>query len=473
MPYRDLREYLTELEKHGGIKRIAKEVDKDWEIAAVCRNIFTLIPEEERPALLFNNIKGAPGFTLVAGVLGASRRIYGLAMETEPDKIQDKWQKSIREPLEPRMVKSGPCKEVILKGDDVDILQFPWPLWNREHDAGYYITGGCVVTKDLRTGERNVGTYRQQIKGPRKTGMQIGIVHDGYRHILRNEEIGKATPIAICVGVDPVIALCSVTNLPAGADEYSVAGAIRGEPVELVKCETIDCEVPATAELVVEGEVRPNEREKEGPFGEFTGYMAPEGQHFVVDIKCISHRRNPILQAIISQMPPSESSTIRGAAHEQTLLCHLKDYLNLPVKDVHCLASGGADAYIVISVTNRSPKPGLAKQIMFAVWSHEPRQGKYVIVVDDDIDIRDSFMVNWALSFRVQPAQDVIIIPDVAAVANDPSTAPAEVPHHDVRRLTGSKMGIDALKKFEFPPIAMPPAADLDLVRTNWKEYGF
>lgn len=470
MAYRDMRQYLDVLKEHGKLSMIDAEVDKDWEISAVCRAIFTDIADDERPAVMFRNITGF-STPIVAGILGGSRSIYGLAMETEPERIMERWRDARAKPIPPVLVESGPCKENVLIGDDADLTKFPWPVWTVEHDAGAYVTSGYVITKDVRTGERNVGTYRQQIKGPRKTGMQIGVVHDGHRHIKNNEAVGEATPIAIVVGADPVIGLCSVSNFPPGVDELSVAGGVRGEPIELVKCSTIDLEVPATAEFVIEGEILPREREREGPFGEFTGYMSPPGQHFVVRVTAITHRNDPILQAFISQMPPSESSTIRGTAHDQALLYHLKEVLRLPVTDVHCYYAGGTDAYVVVSIDKKRGIPGVAKQVLFAVWSYEPRQGKIAVVVDDDIDVRDSFMVNWALSFRMQPAEDVILVPSTAAVANDPSTAPFSVEHHLEARLIGSKMGIDATKKFEFPPVAMPPREHIEQVRAQWDRY--
>ena len=471
MPYCDLRDYLRTLEAHGKLHRIAREVEREWEISAVCRGVFQDIPERQRPGLLFERIKGFDS-PLAAGILGASLDVYSLALETPVERISERWTEAVAHPIAPLLVNSGPCKENILLGVKADITHFPWATWTVGHDAGPYITSGFVVTKDLRSGERNVGTYRQQIKGPRKTGMLIGAVHDGYRHIRNNEAIGEATPIAIVVGADPAVGLCSVSNLPPGADELAVAGGLRCQPVEVVKCETVDLEVPATAELVIEGEVPAGVREEEGPFGEYTGYMSPAGQHFVVNVTAITFRHRPILQAFISEMPPSESSTIRGLAHEQALRQFLRAH-GYPVVDVHCLPAGGTDAYIAVSIDKKKAIPGMVRSVMFAVWTLEPRQGKITVVVDDDIDIRDPFQLNWALSFRTQPAQDMFIVPDVPAVANDPSTAPSDVQHHRSERHIGSKIGIDATRSFEFPPVALPPQEHLQRVREHWSEYGF
>ncbi|GMA61973.1 UbiD family decarboxylase [Alicyclobacillus fastidiosus] len=468
MGYRDLREYLNALKRIGKLKVIDREVDKDWEISAVGRVAFQSIPETERPALMFTNVKGYTG-SVVFGILGGSRSIYAKALDTEFDQVQQKWSDAQNHPISPRVVDTGSCKENILKGDDIDIFKFPVPTWTVGKDPAPYLTSPFVFTKDPDTGVQNVGTYRVMLKERNKLGVWVNFVQHARKHVNQYNERNEPTPVAIVLGTDPSIGLCSVSRMIYGLDELSVAGGLRGEAVEVVKCETNDLLVPASAEIVIEGFFRPNFLEEEGPFGEYPGYMGPKAMSYVMDITCITHRNQPIYQAFLSQMPPSESSMIRSIGREAGIYKHLVSDLRLPVKDVHLLEAGGAAAYLAISM--KKEHEGQVRQVMLAAWSVDPTLGKFCVVVDDDIDVRDQFMLNWALSWRVQPHKDVFIIEDLPAVRLDPSQAADDVPQLDASRRVSSKMGIDATRKHQFPPIALPPQEHLDLVRSRWSEY--
>ena len=470
MPYADLREFMAKLEAAGKLHRIKTPVDKDWEISAVSRIAFESIPEPRRPALLFENVKGFD-IPVVLGVNGASRSVYCLALECGIGEVQKKWSQAELEPIPPVLVPKGPVQENIFKGDDIDVTRLPMPTWTVGEDPSPYITAGCVVTKDPDTGVRNVGTYRLQVKGPRKLGLFINYLQGGREHIEKHNRAGKPTHVAIVQGTDPVIGLVSVSRVQADMDEYAVAGRLRGEAVQLVRCQTVDLEVPATAEIVIEGIVRANELENEGPFGEYTGYMGPAAMSYVVDITCITQRNKPILQAFLSQMPPSESSCIRGIGRESTLYKHLVEDLRLPVRDVHLLEHSGAAAYLVVSI--KKTHPAQPRTVMFACWAYAPQFGKITVIVDEDIDVRDPYDVNWALSFRVQPENDAFIISGTAAVSLDPSQAAASVRQEESTRRLSSKIGIDATRKHKFPPIALPPKEHLARVRQDWKKYGF
>lgn len=254
-----------------------------------------------------------------------------------------------------------------------------------------------------------------------------------------------------------------------GVDELAVAGGLRGAAVEVVRCETNDLLVPATAEIVIEGWVSADDLIEEGPFGEYTGYMGPKAMAYKVDVQCLTHRNQPIYQAFLSQMPPSESSCIRMVGREATLLHHLKRTLGLPVVDVHLPESGAAAAFVVIAI--RQDRPGQARQAVLGTLALDPTLGKFTIVVDDDIDIRDTEMVNWALSFRVQPDRDTWIIPDMASVLLDPSQAPADARQGDARRRLSSKIAIDATKKHAYPENSIPPRDHLERVGREWARY--
>jgi UbiD family decarboxylase len=470
MPYADLREFIARLDACGKLHRIKQEVDKDWEIAAVARIAFQSIPEPERPALLFENVKGFDT-PVVLGVNGASRSIYCMALECELDEVQQKWSDAGQRPIAPVLVGRGPVQENIFKGERADITRLPIPTWTVGEDPAPYITAGCIVTKDAESGIRNVGTYRVQIKGPRKLGLFINYLQGGRDHVERNNRAGRPTPVAIVMGTEPVIGLVSVSRVETDVDELAVAGRLRGEAVQVVRCQSVDLEVPATAEVVIEGIIRANELEDEGPFGEYTGYMGPASMSYVVDVTCITHRHRPIVQAFLSQMPPSESSCIRGIGREATLLKHLKENLHLPVRDLHLLEHSGAAAYLVISI--KATHPVQARTVMFAAWAYAPQFGKFTVVVDDDIDVRDPDAVNWALSFRVQPETDTFIVSGTAAVSLDPSQAAAAVRQEESTRRVSSKIGIDATRKHKFPPLALPPQEHLERVRRDWKKYGF
>ena len=470
MPYADLRAFLTKLEACGKLRRIPKPVDKDWEIAAVSKIAFERIPEPRRPALFFERVQGFD-IPVVTGVLGASRSIYCLALECNPDEVQEKWGEAELHPIPPRLISDGPVHEIVSLQERADVTFLPVPTWTVEKDPAPYITSGYIITADPESRRRNVGTYRLQLKGPRKLGLFINYLQGGRHHVEKNNKLKQPTPVAVVIGADPVIGLASVSRLPQDMDELAVAGGLRGQAVDVVRCVTVDLEVPATAEIVVEGVIRPNEFESEGPFGEYTGYMGPKAMSYILDVQCITHRNRPIFQAFHSQMPPSESSCIRSIGREATLYKHLAEDLGLPVCGVHLLESGGAAAYLVISL--KKTHPVQPRTVMCGAWSFAPQFGKITVVVDDDIDIRDVNAVNWALSFRVQPERDVVIMPGMAAVSLDPSQAPVDVPQEDLSRRVSSKIGIDATRKHAFPDVAVPPKEHLELVRKNWQSYGF
>lgn len=469
MAYEDLREYLAVLERAGKLHRVKKTVDPGWEVAALARVVFQKIPEKTRPALFFEQLKGS-SIPIVGGVLGASREIYALALETSVDGIADKWAGAQSHPVRPEIVSRGPCQENILQGDQVDVFKFPVPVWTVGHDPGQYMTAPFIVSKDPETGIPNVGTYRVQLKEKNRLGCMVNFIQHLRRHVEMNNNLGRPTPVAIVMGTDPTVGLTSVSKLPYGVSEFAVAGGLRGEPLKLVKCVTSDLEVPATAEIVIEGEIPPNYLEHEGPFGEYTGYMGPDGGAYVVNVKCITHRHNPILQVFFSQMPPSESSVIRGFGREAAIFKHLTEDHQLPVEDVRLKESGGSAAYMAISI--KKEYPGQAREAAWAAWSLDPTFGKFTVVVDSDIDIRDDFALDWALSFRVQPARDCYIIPDTPSVRLDPSTAPADEPQLTRRRQMASKLFIDATMKHTYPPLALPPREHLEKVAATLEDYG-
>ena len=468
MPYADLREYLAVLEKKGLLCHVTAEVDKDWEVSAVCRQTFRTIPQERRPALMFDHIKGSD-IPLVVGILGGSRTIYATALGTDLDGVWDTWARG-KNPIPPQLVDSGPCQEVVLMGEDADIEMLPAPVWTVGQDPGPYHTSPFVISRDPETRVQNVGTYRVQVKGPRKGGVMINPQRGMMQHIRKNESQGSGTEAAIVFGTDPVIGLTAVSPFPMGVDELAAAGGIRGEAVKVVRCKTVDLEVPATAEIVIEGRVPFQGREKEGPFGEYAGYMGSGGNNPVFEVTCITHRRNPIYQAFLSQMPPSESSCIKSFGREMEIRRHLRDSLGLPVHDVCLPESGSATATVIVSLRKQNRFQPL--KAMMGVWSMNAGIGKITIVVDDDINIRDPFQVDWAIAFRMQPSEDIRIIPNTDPITLDPSQPLKDGQPVPAAEQVSSKLGIDATRKHPYPAPSVPPKEHLDKVAANWAHYG-
>ncbi|HEB29762.1 MAG TPA: UbiD family decarboxylase [Spirochaetes bacterium] len=470
MPYKDLREYLEVLTGKGLMKWVEREVDKDWEVSCIARKVFQQEPEK-RYALGFKRIKGHNS-PVVVGTVAASRDVYAAALEISPgiDQIISKWERALSNPIEAEIVTGGVCKEVEEKGKEVNLNRFPVPTWTPEKDPGPYITAPCMITKDPESGIRNVGIYRMQVKGADRTGIlwDLPSQHAAI-HFAKYEARQRPMPAAVAIGVDPVILMAAAAKVPLDVDELAVAGALRGQAIPLVKCETIDLEVPATAELILEGEIIPGEKETEGPFGEYTGYMGGPYELPLFHIKCITHRKDPVYQALHSQMPPSESSLLRQIPEEANVYKHLVHQLKIPgIIDVHLPESGGS--YAILWIRMKKMYPGHAQQVLSTAWTHHPAFAKWIVVTDEDVDIRNPFMREWALSWRVEPRKDVHILPNTSSLLLDPSAAPPDVPLWE--RPLSSKVLIDATKKWKYTDIALPPSKYMEKVEEDWKKYG-
>ena len=470
MAYNNLQEYLARLESAGKLHWIEHQVDPAWEVTAITRQVFDRYGWSARPALGFRQV-GVSEFPLVIGVIGGSPEIYALALSTTVEKIPEVWERGQRHPIDPVIATNALCKEIIQHGSQIDLGCLPQVVWTPGQDPGAYITAPVIITKDADTGRRNVGTYRLQLKGANRLGLYVGGAQHAARHIRQYEALKQDMPVAVAIGVEPTIVLASISKFPYGTDELAVAGGLRGEAVSLVKCESVDLEVPANAEIVIEGFLRAGLREAEGPFGEFSGYMSPGGQQPVIEVTCMTRRRAPVYHSFLSQMPPSESSCIRSLSRSAAVQHHLRHVLGLPVNAVHFTESGGASCVLVISIKKEYPEQ--VKEVAWGAWSLMNKEGKFTIVVDDDIDIHDPFQVEWAMSFHAQPARDTFMVSGVVPSGVDPSTAGADIPQHDPRRRSGSKMLIDATRKHPYPPRARVPAQYIEKAKEKWSQYGF
>ena len=438
MPFKDLREFLALLEQKGELLKTKKPVDVKFEISSYIRKT----SDQRGPALLFENVKN---FTMpVVGGIFATRERAFLALESSPEDYVNKFQSALDHLMPPKLVSSAPCKEVIHTGREVDLSQLPIPIFS-DKDPGPFITLGLSISRDPKSGGKNTSIYRLQFKGRNRLGIMA-------QHLVRNlveaESMGKGLPIAIAIGTDPVIPLATQWMAPYGTDEMALAGALRGDPVEVVKAETVDLEVPASAEIIIEGTVLPNVREEEGPFGEVSGYYTPANPKPVIEVSAITHRRNPIFQAALTGMPTTENHILKQLPLEATFYWMLKK--EFPgVRAVHFPAAGTVGMISVISM--KQAYDCEARNLIATMLGS--RRNKITIVVDEDVDIYDMEKVLWAIATRSQADEDVIIFPRLVATAMDPS----------VRKLrVGSGLGIDATKPFgqPFPEMVMVPGAD-------------
>lgn len=457
----DLRAFLKRLEREGELSRVAVEVDVDYELGAVTRRALDLGGVEGNKALFFERPKGYD-IPVAVNMVG-NRKRFCMALDVEPEKFHGEWLERIRKPLEPRIVQDGPCKENVHRGDRVNLFDFPIPLWN-EKDGGHYITAPCVISKDPETGVRNVGVYRMMVHDRRSTGILMA----PFRHVRMHQEKARAKgerfPVAIAIGVDPSIWIAAVSPFPHGVDELSMAGALRGAPVEVVRCETIPLEVPATAEIVLEGEILPDVFKEEGPFGEYPGYYGPKGMRHVIELKAITHRDRPIYQASFVGRPPHEDNTMRSLSHEAEILSQCR---HQPIRRIR-VAEGGCGGYLVIASIKKTFE-GQGKTVAMSILGATPpgRWIKTLIMVDDDVDPFNWTQVEWAISTRCQPERDVQIIKNIAGSELDP-----------VRPMKGSilasKVVLDATAPLsgDFPEMVNPKRDVMEKVEREWDRYG-
>lgn len=445
------------------MRRVRQTVDRTWEPASLIRWAYQAWPDETRFGLLFEDVEDSE-FPLATGVLGASRESYALALGVSQEEINETWAKALINPIPPVEVETAPSQEVVRTGDDVKLSDLPVPIWTPGKDAGPYITTS-VMTRDANTGNQNIGVYRTRVRDDRHVVINLNPRRHGHNQTSTWLERGEPAPIAWIVAAEPVVHLASVGAVAPGVQEIEIAGGLKGEPIELVKCVTSDIMVPANAEMIIEGELLPGVLDEEGPFGENFGYMSEPSKKPVARITAITHRKDAIYYGITSQMPPSESTVIQSTANAaltQKILRH--DLGETSVHDVHFdLTFGGQAAHGVISMTPLYP--GHAKKVGRTVA--EVSSLKRITVVDADIDIRDSTHVDWAMNARYSPVRDTILIDDVfVRTAMDPSTAAVD----GVKM--NSKIIIDATQTIEEAVFSLPSKDIMMKALDTWKEAG-
>lgn len=476
--YDDLRSYLTELESRGLLRRVTEPVNKDTELVPLVRLQFRGLPESERRAFLFTEVGDARGRSFDAavaiGTFGACREVYAAALGLDStDQIGATWARALGHPIAPRLVDSGPCQEfVITDPAQLDatggVDAFPHPVSTPGFDPAPFLTAGCWISKDPETGEYNVGVYRGMIKGPRRIGLQMDTPSQHIAvQLAKARRLGIKLEVAVVVGAMPALALSAVQKVPYGVSELDIAGGLMGRPIDVVACQTVDLQVPATSELVIEGIVDPTQLEREGPFGEASGFMGTDTISPTLEVTAITHRCQPVVQAFISEMPPSESTMMRKIGFENVYRRFLRDSCNLAsVQDV-CFYEM-ATCNMMFAIRMRDPSPGQAWQALYAAAGYEPSMGKIIVAVDDDIDTDDLGSLIWALAFRTQPRQDVRIL-DSRLARLDPSL-PAEAGAEI--RADASAMLIDATRSHPYPPTSLPSEEHMNRARERWAALG-
>ncbi|MFI5114192.1 MAG: UbiD family decarboxylase [Terriglobales bacterium] len=532
MAYDDLRDWIKALERAGELKRISTEADPILEITEITDRVSkseTAAGKSEPPhhakvaragdpgarptplggsALLFENLKGYPGQKLLINQFGSARRMQ-LALEVNSlDEVAERIRGflDIKSPqgfldkvkmlpmlaemgkFFPKAVPTGPCKEVI-KRDKFSLLDFPilqcWPK-----DGGRFITLPCVITRDPKTGKRNVGMYRLQVYDERTTGMhwqRQKVAAEHYRDCMRETQQAASLrvdlmarssggamlaagdrpsgrmDVAVAIGTEPALTFCAIVPAPPDIEEFVIAGFLRQKPVELVKCETVDLEVPADAEIILEGYVNLDELRTEGPFGDHTGFYSLEDEYPVFHVTCITHRKDPIYAATIVGKPPQEDAWM-GKAVERIFLPMMK--LTIPeLVDINLPIEGIFHNLMIVSI--RKSYPGQARKVMNAIWSlGQAMFTKCIVVVDEDVDVQDLADVTLKVLNHIDPERDIQF-----------TLGPVDSLDHASRLPDyGSKMGIDATRKWTsegftrpWPDEIVMDAKTRALVDGKWK----
>ncbi len=477
----NLQQFISLLEKKKQLVRITHPVSTHLEIAEIADRVI----KKAGPALLFENVKETPSTPVAIGLFGSHERM-ALALRDSPENIADRISELIKtqppetlfgkiqtgmkllptlRSLGTQTVKSGVCKEVICKGEDVDLNELPslfcWP-----GDGGKFITLPMVYTHNPNTGKRNVGMYRIQIYDKNTAGMHWQIHKVGAQHQREAAENQQKIQAAICLGGDPVLPFCAIAPLPEEIDEMMFAGFLRGKPMEMTKCETIDVEVPADCEYVIEGTIDPSESRPEGPFGDHTGYYTPIEDYPVFRVSCITRRKKPVYPATIVGIPPMEDAYLGGAVG--TIFKPLVKTQIPELIDMHLPVEACFHNCAIVSIKKRYPNH--AYKVMHALWGlGQLMFSKVIIIVDEDVDVHNLSEVLWRVTNNIDPARDVQIV-----------KGPVDSLNHAAPMVGfGSKMGIDATRKWpseghtrEWPDVVKMDRATAQKVDAMWSKLG-
>ena len=455
----DLREFLKVLEEEHELQKIKVEVDPKHELGAICK-IHNERPNS--PALLFENLKG---HTIpVVGQLLASDRRVALALGLSQENVFNETVQRASTPIAPKLVFKGASQDVVFEGADVDLTKLPL-CTNNPRDGGPYITAGHVIIKDPEYG-MNLSIYRMMLVSKNEVTLRFTPGHDGYDFMKNAEKRGqKKFEVAVCIGVPPAVYVASQFEPRIGVYELDIAGGLVGEPVEVVKCRTIDLEVPALAEIVLEGELTiPAKTGDEGPFGEFCGYTTAQvPNERIMTVKAVTHRKNPVYHNIWLGKPPHEHLYVDALTYAVAAYQELKPAY--PALKKAYAPPWGVSIVLLLQLEKRLMRPGIVDNILAASLYTRSGKWKHVFVLDEDIVLEDPNEVLWALTTRFQPATDMFIIPRGITSSLEPSAS--------VDGLT-SKLMLDLTIKKNFRgEVAEPTASMRESVLKRWNEYGF
>ena len=481
---RDLRGFIKILEERGQLKRISALVDPDMEIAEISNRML----QKGGPGLLFENVKGA-SFPVAVNLMGTVERICWAMNMEKPEELETLGKKlsMLQQPKPPKKISQAidfgkvlfdvvkakpgrdffpPCQQVVIQGQDLNLNKLPL-IRPYPGDAGKIITLGLVITKDCETGIPNVGVYRLQLQSQNTMTVHWLSVRGGARHLRKAAERGKKLEVAIALGVDPLIIMAAATPIPVDLSEWLFAGLYGGSGVNLARCKTVDLEVPADSEFVLEGTITPGEVLPDGPFGDHMGYYGGVEDSPLVRFQCMTHRKDPVYLTTFSGLPPKEEAMMAIALNRiytpilRQQVSEIVDFF-LPMEALSYKAA-------IISIDKAYP--GQARRAALAFWSALPQftYTKFVIVVDKDINVRDPRQVVWAISSKVDPTRDVFILPNTPFDTLDFASEKLGL---------GGRMGIDATTKIPpetehewGSPLKSDPRVAA-MVERRWQEYG-
>jgi len=471
-PFVDLRSYLMFLESAGRLQRVHAPVDKQWEIACVARWAMESTPDEQRYAILFEQVKDHT--VPVAVNLYASRALCAGALGVAPEAVLQHWAAALTTPHQPIRVETAPVQEVLETDSAASLLSLPVPVWTPGRDAGPYLSAGNVITKDPGTGVQNLGNYRLQIHDARRAGLFFGSrLQHGAIHCAKYHERGEPMPVAIVVGAPPAVNFAAAAKTAYGVDELTIAGGLMGAGLRVVRAKTVDLWVPADAECVIEGWVAPGAEQLEGPFGEALGYMDRAAPAAVVQVSAITQRRAPVHHGYVQQLPPSDGHLVMELGILGPLWYYVTCQLRLSgLRDLAILrGSAGVSALVAQVERSAAARAGEIGHVLAKIGFGQ----KFIYLVDEDLDIHDAETLNWGLSTRVDPERDVTIVPQAQTFQVDPAVlarAAAEGGHLSGPPYRSSLAIIDATVKCPIPEVSLPERAMMEHVLARWSEFG-